>query len=71
VIGCMQFIMGSCGAALAGYILPGTVRGMLGTMAAFGFAGIAVLAWLEIIHANRVPLKCPRENAQNSESATL
>lgn len=71
VIGCMQFIMGSFGAALAGYILPGTVRGMLGTMAAFGFAGIAVLAWLEFVHANRVQAVAPAAQAQDGDSVTL
>ena len=53
VIGCTQFLMGSIAAALAGWILPGTVRGMLGIMAVFGFAGVAVLAWLEFQCANR------------------
>jgi DHA1 family bicyclomycin/chloramphenicol resistance-like MFS transporter len=71
VIGCMQFIMGSFGAALAGYIMPGTVRGMLGTMAAFGFAGIAVLAWLELYHARRTSIEISAANAQECESAIL
>jgi hypothetical protein len=50
VIGFLYFVMGSIGASLSGYILPGTVGGMLGIMAVFGFAGLAVLAWLELHH---------------------
>lgn len=71
VIGFMQFIMGSFGAALAGYIMPGTVRGMLATMAAFGFAGIAVLAWLEFFHSRRVQIEISAVNAQECDRAIL
>jgi MFS transporter, DHA1 family, multidrug resistance protein len=53
VIGFLYFTIASTAAALAGYILPGTVKGMLGIMTAFGCAGIAVLAWLEFRCANR------------------
>jgi hypothetical protein len=44
---------------------------MLGTMAAFGFAGIAVLAWLEFVHANRVQAVAPAAQAQDGDSVTL
>jgi DHA1 family bicyclomycin/chloramphenicol resistance-like MFS transporter len=54
VIGCTQFLMGSIAVAIAGYILPGTISGMLGIMSVFGFAGVAVLAWLELHHAKHV-----------------
>ncbi len=48
VIGCLQFVMSSIAAAIAGYICPGTVGGMLGIMALFGFTGTGVLLWLEL-----------------------
>ena len=62
VIGFLYFTMASIAAALAGYILPGTVSGMLGIMTVFGFAGIAVLVWLELHYAKRAqPEGKPRE----------
>ena len=39
---------------MAGYVMPGTLRGMLMTMSAFGAAGLAVLVWLEVLHARQV-----------------
>ena len=65
LIGCTQFLMGSIAVAISGYILPGTVKGMLGIMAVFGFIGIAVLAWLELHHAKRATEQsslCGRES---------
>lgn len=51
VIGFLYFTMASVGASLTGYFLPGTLEGMLGLMALFGGAGLAVLVWLEFYYA--------------------
>lgn len=48
VIGFLYFLVASIGASLSGYIMPGTVKGMLGVMAGFGAAGLLVFAALEV-----------------------
>lgn len=48
VIGFLYFLMASIGASLSGYIMPGTVQGMLGIMAGFGAAGLLVFLALEL-----------------------
>jgi DHA1 family bicyclomycin/chloramphenicol resistance-like MFS transporter len=53
VIGFLYFVMASFGASLSGYILPGTVKGMLSIIAAFGTAGIFVFVLLEVHQARR------------------
>ena len=56
VIGFLYFVMGSIGATLSGYLLPGTVTGMLGIITGFGTAGILVFLWLEVHHAKQARL---------------
>jgi DHA1 family bicyclomycin/chloramphenicol resistance-like MFS transporter len=53
VIGFLYFVMGSIGASLSGYLLPGTVTGMLGIITGFGTAGILVFIWLEVHQAKQ------------------
>ncbi len=53
IIGFLYFVMGSIGATLSGYIMPGTVAGMLGIIAGFGAAGIVVFVLLEIHQARQ------------------
>ncbi len=48
VIGFLYFLMASIGSSLSGYLMPGTVKGMLGIMAGFGVAGLTVFVALEI-----------------------
>ena len=62
VIGFLYFVMGSVGASLSGYLLPGTVEGMLGIMAGFGTAGLMVFVLLEVYRVKRAKVDaCPSE----------
>jgi hypothetical protein len=48
VIGFLYFVMASIGSSLSGYLLPGTVEGMLGIMTAFSIAALVVFVVLEV-----------------------
>lgn len=50
IIGFLYFVMASIGASLSGYLMPGSVKGMLMLMAAFGSAGLVAFFLLEIYH---------------------
>jgi DHA1 family bicyclomycin/chloramphenicol resistance-like MFS transporter len=65
VIGFLYFTMASFGASLSGYLLPGTVKGMLGIMAGFGTAGIIVLGLLEVYQAKRAKVPVCASEVQN------
>ena len=54
VIGFLYFLFASIGGTLTGYIMPGTLQGMLIIMATFGAAGLVVLVWLEIHNARHI-----------------
>jgi len=65
VIGFLYFVMGSIGASLSGYVLPGTVQGMLGIIASFGTAAIIVLVVLEVYHAKQAKMRDCANQAQD------
>jgi hypothetical protein len=50
VIGFLYFLVASIGGALAGCIMPGTMKGMLSIMATFGMAGLLMIVLLEAVH---------------------
>lgn len=56
IIGFLYFVMASIGASLSGYLLPGTVKGMLALMAGFGSAGLLVFLALEMYHLRQINL---------------
>jgi len=54
VIGCLYFVMASIGSSLSGYLLPGTVKGMLVLMVGFSTAGLLVFILLEVYQHNKL-----------------
>jgi DHA1 family bicyclomycin/chloramphenicol resistance-like MFS transporter len=68
IIGFLYFLLASIGGTMTGYIMPGTMRGMLMTMAIFGTAGLAVLVWLEVYQAHQVvePIKSVYSEVENT-----